>query len=137
MANQNQCGSGRVTIGEKDPAFILGPCVIESEKFVWRMAKEDRLKSVPPKMSISFLRFIRHGEPNSVRSFRGIGVREGCEISFSAIGSDLKIPVTSDVHSPNEAAIAAKDQYAAKSQRFSAGKLICFAPRRKRLARSC
>ena len=40
-----------------------------------------------------------------VRSFRGIGVREGCEI-LSAIGRDLKIPVTTDVHSPVEAEIA-------------------------------
>ena len=31
--------SGSVTIGET-PAFILGPCVIESEKFVWRMARK-------------------------------------------------------------------------------------------------
>ena len=29
---------GNVTIGGGTPAFILGPCVIESEKFVWRMA---------------------------------------------------------------------------------------------------
>ncbi|PYK75623.1 MAG: 3-deoxy-8-phosphooctulonate synthase, partial [Verrucomicrobia bacterium] len=28
---------GNVVIGGKRPAFILGPCVIESEKFVWRM----------------------------------------------------------------------------------------------------
>src|SRR3984893_9490394 len=41
----------------------------------------------------------------SVKSFRGIGVREGCEILF-AIGRELKIPVTTDVHSPNEAEIA-------------------------------
>src|SRR5437867_12664560 len=41
----------------------------------------------------------------SVRSFRGIGVREGCEI-LSAIGRDLKMPVTTDVHSPAEAGIA-------------------------------
>ncbi|MEY2496916.1 MAG: 2-dehydro-3-deoxyphosphooctonate aldolase synthase, partial [Verrucomicrobiota bacterium] len=30
---------GKVTIGGARPAFILGPCVIESEKFVWRMAR--------------------------------------------------------------------------------------------------
>ena len=29
---------GNVTLGGKQPLFILGPCVIESEKFVWRMA---------------------------------------------------------------------------------------------------
>ncbi len=43
----------------------------------------------------------------SVRSFRGIGVRDGCEI-LSCIGRELKIPVTTDVHSPEEAEIAGK-----------------------------
>src|SRR5438128_5154785 len=38
----------------------------------------------------------------SVRSFRGIGPREGCEI-LGAIGKELKIPVTTDVHSADEA----------------------------------
>jgi len=41
----------------------------------------------------------------SIRSYRGIGVEEGCEI-LAAIGRDLKIPVTTDVHSPAEAEIA-------------------------------
>jgi 2-dehydro-3-deoxyphosphooctonate aldolase (KDO 8-P synthase) len=41
----------------------------------------------------------------SVHSFRGIGVRGGCEI-LSAIGRELKVPVTTDVHSPGEAEIA-------------------------------
>src|ERR1700724_3064923 len=41
----------------------------------------------------------------SVRSFRGIGRREGCEI-LAAIGEELKIPVTTDVHSPDEAKLA-------------------------------
>ncbi len=30
---------GKVTVGGKRPVFILGPCVIESEKFVWQMAR--------------------------------------------------------------------------------------------------
>src|SRR5881409_3174543 len=74
MAKSKPVRVGRVTIGEKDPAFIF-------------KASYDKANRT------------------SVRSFRGIGVREGCEI-LSAIGSDLKIPVTTDVHSPNEAAIA-------------------------------
>src|SRR5439155_19843222 len=41
----------------------------------------------------------------SVKSFRGIGEREGCEI-LAAIGRELKIPVTTDVHSPDEAKLA-------------------------------
>src|SRR3989449_10744739 len=96
---------GRVTIGEKDPAFILGPCVIESEKFVWRMAK--KIAEICSAEDVDFIFKASYDKANrtSVRSFRGIGVREGCEI-LSAIGSDLKIPVTTDVHSPAEAEIA-------------------------------
>ena len=41
----------------------------------------------------------------SVRSFRGIDVRQGCRI-LGEISRELKLPVTTDVHSPEEAAIA-------------------------------
>src|SRR5437016_3119885 len=94
-----------VTIGAKEPAFILGPCAIESEKFVWRMAK--KIAEVCSAEDVDFIFKASYDKANrsSVRSFRGIGVREGCEI-LSAIGRDLKIPVTTDVHSPNEAEIA-------------------------------
>jgi 2-dehydro-3-deoxyphosphooctonate aldolase (KDO 8-P synthase) len=96
---------GKVTIGGKNPAFILGPCVIESEKFVWRMAK--KIAEICSTEDVDFIFKASYDKANrsSVHSFRGIGVREGCDI-LSAIGRDLKIPVTTDVHSPNEAAIA-------------------------------
>ena len=98
---------GKVTIGGKNPAFILGPCVIESEKFVWRMAK--KIAEICSAADVDFIFKASYDKANrtSVRSFRGIGVREGCEI-LSAIGRDLKIPVTTDVHSPNEAEIASE-----------------------------
>ena len=96
---------GNVVIGGKCSAFILGPCVIESEKFVWRMAK--KIADICAAEDVDFIFKASYDKANrtSVRSFRGIGVREGREI-LSAIGRDLKIPVTTDVHSPNEADIA-------------------------------
>ena len=96
---------GKVTIGGQRSAFVLGPCVIESEKFVWRMAK--RIAEICAAEDIDFIFKASYDKANrtSLRSFRGIGVREGCEI-LSAIGRDLKIPVTTDVHSPAEAGIA-------------------------------
>jgi 2-dehydro-3-deoxyphosphooctonate aldolase (KDO 8-P synthase) len=96
---------GKVTIGGRRPAFILGPCAIESEKFVWRMAK--RIVEICAAADVDFIFKASYDKANrtSVRSFRGIGVREGCEL-LSAIGRDLKIPVTTDVHSPTEAGIA-------------------------------
>ena len=98
---------GPVTIGGAEPAFILGPCVIESEKFVWRMAR--KLAEICAVESTPFIFKASYDKANrtSVRSYRGIGVREGCEI-LAAIGADLKIPVTTDVHSPAEAEIAAE-----------------------------
>jgi 2-dehydro-3-deoxyphosphooctonate aldolase (KDO 8-P synthase) len=105
MAKSKPVRIGRVTIGSKRPVFILGPCVIESEKFLWRMAK--KIAEICSAEDVDFIFKASYDKANrtSVRSFRGIGVSEGCEI-LSAIGSDLKIPVTTDVHSPNEAAIA-------------------------------
>jgi len=105
MAKPKPLRVGNVTIGGKEPAFILGPCVIESEKFVWRMAK--KIAEICSAEEIDFIFKASYDKANrtSVRSFRGIGVREGCEI-LSAIGRELKIPVTTDVHSPMEAAIA-------------------------------
>src|SRR6266850_2685921 len=94
-----------VTIGGGKPAFILGPCVIESEKFVWRMAR--RIAEICKAEAVPFIFKASYDKANrtSVRSYRGIGVEEGCEI-LAEIGAELKIPVTTDVHSPAEAEIA-------------------------------
>ncbi len=87
--------------------FILGPCVIESEKFVWRMAQ--RIAEICRNEDAVFIFKASYDKANrtSVRSFRGIGAREGCEI-LAAIGSELNVPVTADVHSPAEAEMAAE-----------------------------
>jgi 2-dehydro-3-deoxyphosphooctonate aldolase (KDO 8-P synthase) len=96
---------GSVTIGGKRPAFILGPCVIESEKFVWRMAR--KIAQICKDEDVDFIFKSSYDKANrtSVRSYRGIGVEEGCEI-LAAIGRDLKVPVTTDVHSAAEVEIA-------------------------------
>jgi 2-dehydro-3-deoxyphosphooctonate aldolase (KDO 8-P synthase) len=96
---------GKVIIGGKRPVFILGPCVIESEKFVWRMAK--KIAEICAAEDVDFIFKASYDKANrtSVRSFRGVGVREGSEI-LSVIGRDLKVPVTTDVHLPAEAEIA-------------------------------
>jgi 2-dehydro-3-deoxyphosphooctonate aldolase (KDO 8-P synthase) len=99
---------GKVTIGGKRPAFILGPCVIESEKFVWRMARKIAQICRAQDVDLIFKASYDKANRTSVRSFRGIGAREGCEI-LSAIGRELKIPVTTDVHSPAEAEIAGEN----------------------------
>ena len=105
MAKLEPLRVGQVSIGGKRPAFILGPCVIESEKFAWRMAKKIAEACASEDVDFIFKASYDKANRTSVRSFRGIGVREGCEI-LSEIGRELKIPVTTDVHSTAEAEIA-------------------------------
>lgn len=94
-----------VTIGGAKPAFILGPCVIESEKFVRRMAQKIANICAAEKAPLIFKASYDKANRTSARSFRGIHPRQGCEI-LSSIGRELKIPVTTDVHSPAEAEMA-------------------------------
>jgi 2-dehydro-3-deoxyphosphooctonate aldolase (KDO 8-P synthase) len=96
---------GKVTIGGARPVFILGPCVIESEKFVWRMAKQVHAICRAEKADLIFKASFDKANRTSIRSFRGIDAKAGCEI-LEAIGQELGIPVTTDVHSIRDAEIA-------------------------------
>ena len=94
-----------VTLGGRAPLFILGPCVIESETFVRRIGR--KLKTICTDLGIQFIFKASYDKANrtSVDSFRGLGVRDGCDL-LASIGADLGVPVTTDVHSQEEAAIA-------------------------------
>jgi 2-dehydro-3-deoxyphosphooctonate aldolase (KDO 8-P synthase) len=105
MARSKPLRLGKLTIGGKRPVFILGPCVIESEKFVWRMA--ERIAEIARAARVDWIFKASYDKANrtSVRSFRGIDAREGCRI-LAEIKRELKVPVTTDVHSVEEAEIA-------------------------------
>src|ERR1051326_4231173 len=105
MAKPKPLRVAKVSIDGKRPVFILGPCVIESEKFVWRMANRIAQACAAEDVDFVFKASYNTANRTSVHSFRGIGVRDGCDI-LSEIGRELKIPVTTDVHSPAEAEIA-------------------------------
>lgn len=98
---------GKLTLGGKKPLFILGPCVIETEAFTRRMAR--KLKALADAVGAPFIFKASYDKANrtSVDSFRGMPVREGCQL-LADIGRELGVPVTTDVHSPEEAQIAAE-----------------------------
>jgi len=89
------------------PVFILGPCVIESEEFVWDMAR--RLKAIADEIGLRWIFKASYDKANrtSISSYRGLGCEAGCKI-LAEIGRELKVPVTTDVHSPEESEIAAR-----------------------------
>jgi 2-dehydro-3-deoxyphosphooctonate aldolase (KDO 8-P synthase) len=98
---------GSLTLGGGAPLFILGPCVLESEDFAWRMAR--RLREIAAAAGAQFVFKASYDKANrtSNRSFRGLGLDAGCRL-LAAIGKETGVPVTTDVHSPEEAARAAE-----------------------------
>ncbi len=89
------------------PVFILGPCVIESEAFVRDMAR--RLQAIAGELKLRWVFKASYDKANrsSGSSYRGPGCKEGCKI-LAEIGKELGVPVTTDVHSPEEAKRAAE-----------------------------
>ena len=98
---------GSVALGGPEPLFILGPCVIESEEFTRKVARE--IQQICQAAGAKFIFKASYDKANrtSVRSFRGGGVKEGCSL-LAEIGRELGVPVTTDVHSPEDARIAAE-----------------------------
>lgn len=96
-----------VEIGGPRPFYLLGPCSLECESFVWEMARS--IKSIAENLDIPLIFKASYDKANrtSITSFRGPGVREGCRI-LSEIGKELELPVVTDVHTAREAEIAAE-----------------------------
>jgi len=97
---------GSETLGGKDPLFILGPCVIEGEKPLLKAART--IKSICDDLGVRFLLKASYDKANrtSGGSYRGVGVLEGCRMLAEA-GDAVGVPVTTDIHTPEEADIAA------------------------------
>jgi 2-dehydro-3-deoxyphosphooctonate aldolase (KDO 8-P synthase) len=97
---------GNVSIGGRAPAFILGPCVIESEKFVRRMAQKIATICAAEKVRFIFKASYDKANRTSVQiRFVELAHEQGCEI-LASIGRELNIPVTTDVHSIAESEMA-------------------------------
>lgn len=88
-------------------AIIAGPCVIESEDLCLHIAEElvaiATRTGVLPIFKASFDKANR----SSVESFRGPGLEEGLHI-LEKVRSECGVPVTTDVHLPEQAIAAAK-----------------------------
>lgn len=107
MPELPQIKIGSVLMDGSQPVFILGPCVIESEPFLRDIAA--RLKEIADRNSLRWVFKASYDKANrtSVLSFRGLGCAEGCAL-LADVGAGLGVPVTTDVHSPEEAEKAAE-----------------------------
>lgn len=87
--------------------LLAGPCVVESEGITMRIASE--LKSICERLDIYliFKASYRKANRSSRGSFSGIGDQEALAI-LQKVKSELNLPVVTDIHSADEAEMAAE-----------------------------
>jgi 2-dehydro-3-deoxyphosphooctonate aldolase (KDO 8-P synthase) len=87
--------------------LIAGPCVVESEELVMEVA--DKVYNICKNLGIPYVFKASYRKANrtSNSSFTGLGDDTGLSL-LKKIGETYKLPVTSDIHAHDEAAVAAQ-----------------------------
>jgi 2-dehydro-3-deoxyphosphooctonate aldolase (KDO 8-P synthase) len=88
---------GNVTIGGGELFLIAGPCVIENEAHVVKMAAAIASITRQKKLPYIFKASYDKANRTSIRSFRGPGLEEGLRI-LRRVRETLGVPVLTDVH---------------------------------------
>lgn len=97
-----------VNIGAKHPlALIAGPCVIESEGVVRRIAGELKAIAAAAGMPLVFKASYDKANRSSLEGYRGPGLAAGLEI-LRGIRDEFDLPVLSDVHAVDQVQPAAQ-----------------------------
>ena len=94
---------GDYKVGDGQPLlFILGPCVMESEALVLKIA--DRLAELRErlKIQIAFKSSFDKANRTSVESYRGPGLEEGLRI-LDLVRQKTGLPTTTDIHEAAQA----------------------------------
>jgi len=105
---ENPVTVGPYRCGVGQPLMVIaGPCVIEDEGRT--LAVAHRLKEVAQRLSLQLVFKASFDKANrtSVRSYRGPGLVEGLRI-LRKVGEETALPVTTDIHQPDQAAPAAE-----------------------------
>lgn len=86
--------------------LIAGPCVVENEELLMTVA--EKVSGICKRLHIPYIFKASYRKANrtSIHSFTGVGDVEGLDL-LQKTGKTFNLPVTSDIHSAAEAAMAA------------------------------
>ena len=94
--------------GSRGPLLIIaGPCILESDAINMRIGETMRDACAKHGLSFVFKASFDKANRSSVKSARGPGLERGCEM-LAKLKSALGVPVTTDIHEPQQAARAAQ-----------------------------
>ncbi len=87
--------------------LIAGPCVVESREICYEIAEKVIKMTDKLKIPYIFKASYKKANRSKLDSFTGIGDKAGLEI-LRDIRKELRIPVLTDIHSPEEAYFASQ-----------------------------
>ncbi len=95
-------------IGAGQPLFLIaGPCVIESEELVLRVAESLVKIQTELNLPVVFKSSFDKANRTSLQSFRGPGLEVGLKI-LEKVKRETGLPVTTDIHEPSQASPTAE-----------------------------
>ena len=94
-------------IGGNKLTILAGPCAIESMDTMRQTA--EGLKKVCEKLDINYVFKSSYDKANrsSINSYRGLGMEKGLEL-LAQIKKEFDLPIVTDIHTPDQAAVAAE-----------------------------
>ncbi len=94
-------------IGGDKLTILAGPCAIESMDVMRKTA--EGLKAVCEELDINYVFKSSYDKANrsSINSYRGVGMEKGLEM-LAQIKREFDLPIVTDIHTPDQAAVAAE-----------------------------
>lgn len=100
--------AGGVTFGTGHPlAFVLGPCVIESEAHAVDIALAVKAAAGAAGVPVVYKASFDKANRTSLGSYRGPGLHEGLRV-LAAVKARTGLPILTDIHEPPQAAPSAE-----------------------------
>ena len=87
--------------------LLAGPCIVEGEEITLTIA--EKIRAITDKLKIPFVFKASYKKSNRSRldSFTGIGDKNALKI-LEKVRTEIKVPITTDIHSVEEASMAAE-----------------------------
>ena len=97
-----------VTVGSCERlVLVAGPCVIENRDICFRVAEHLKRLTSELRIALVFKASFDKANRTSGSSFRGLGIQRGLDV-LDQVRREFSVPVVSDVHLPEQAAICAE-----------------------------
>lgn len=92
---------------QNKPFFIVGPCVMENQELLFLVA--EKLVEIREKLGVTIIFKSSFDKANrtSMHAYRGPGLEKGMEM-LQAVKEKFGLPVTTDIHEPFQATVAAE-----------------------------